>query len=49
MIIAIIIIIIIIIIHKVCLLIDVTITPDKNVIQKEAEKKLKYRSLTIEI
>jgi hypothetical protein len=26
-----------------CLLIDVTIPSDKNVIQKEAEKKLKYK------
>jgi hypothetical protein len=30
-------------------LIDVAIPPDKNVIQKEAEKKLKYEYLSIEI
>jgi hypothetical protein len=34
---------------KTCLLIDVAITSDKNVIQKEAEKKLKYKNLSIEI
>jgi hypothetical protein len=34
---------------KSCLLIDVAIPPDKNVIQKEAEKKLKYKDLSIEI
>jgi hypothetical protein len=34
---------------KTCLLIDVAIPSDKNVIQKEAEKKLKYKSLSIEI
>jgi hypothetical protein len=34
---------------KSCLLIDVTIPLDKNVIQKEAEKKLKYKNLSIEI
>jgi hypothetical protein len=28
---------------KTCLLIDVAIPSDKNVIQKEAEKKLKYK------
>jgi hypothetical protein len=28
---------------------DVTIPSDKNVIQKEAENKLKYKNLTIEI
>jgi hypothetical protein len=27
---------------KICLLIDVAIPSDKNVIQKESEKKLKY-------
>jgi hypothetical protein len=46
-------IIIIIIINKddkTCLLIDVAIPSDKNVIiQKEAEKKLKYKNLSIEI
>jgi hypothetical protein len=30
-------------------LIDVAIPSDRNVIQKEAEKKLKYRNLSIEI
>jgi hypothetical protein len=34
---------------KTCLLIDVAIPSDKNVIQKEAENKLKYKSLSIEI
>jgi hypothetical protein len=34
--------------HKTCLLIDVAIPSDKNVIQKEAEKKLKYKNLSIE-
>jgi hypothetical protein len=34
---------------KTCLLIDVVIPSDKNVIQKEAEKKLKYKTLSIEI
>jgi hypothetical protein len=32
-----------------CLLIDVAISGDRNVIQKEAEKILKYKYLTIEI
>jgi hypothetical protein len=32
-----------------CLLIDVAIPSDKNVIRKEAENKLKYKSLSIEI
>jgi hypothetical protein len=48
----IIIIIIIIIINKkekTCTLIDVTIPTDRNVVQKEAEKKLKYKRLCIEI
>jgi hypothetical protein len=31
------------------LLIDVAIPSDKNVIQKESEKKLKYKNLSIEI
>jgi hypothetical protein len=31
------------------ILIDVVIPSDKNVIQKEAEKKLKYKNLSIEI
>jgi hypothetical protein len=30
-------------------LIDVAIPSDKNVIQKEVEKKLKYKNLSIEI
>jgi hypothetical protein len=34
---------------KTCLLIDVTIPSDKNVIQKEDEKILKYKNLSIEI
>jgi hypothetical protein len=34
---------------KTCLLIDVAIPSDKNVIQKEAENKLKYNNLSIEI
>ena len=34
---------------KTCTLIDVTIPADGNVVQKEAEKKLKYKSLGIEI
>ena len=32
-----------------CTLIDVAIPADRNVVQKEAEKKLKYKSLCIEI
>jgi len=32
-----------------CLLIDVAISRDRNVIRKEAEKILKYKDLTIEI
>jgi len=34
---------------KTCTLIDVTIPADRNVVQKEAEKKLKYKILCIEI
>jgi hypothetical protein len=34
---------------KTCLMIGVAIPSDKNVIQKEAEKKLKYKHLSIEI
>jgi hypothetical protein len=34
---------------KICLLIDVAIPSDRNVIQKESEKKLKYKYLSIEI
>jgi len=32
-----------------CMLIDVAISRDRNVIKKEAEKILKYKDLTIEI
>jgi hypothetical protein len=32
-----------------CVLIDGAIQSDRNVIQKEAEKKLKYKNLRIEI
>ena len=35
--------------EKSCTLIDVAIAAHKNVVQKEAEKKLKYKSLCIEI
>jgi len=35
--------------EKTCTLIDVTISADRNVVLKEAEKKLKYKSLCIEI
>jgi hypothetical protein len=35
--------------EKICLLIDVAILSDRNVIQKESEKKLKYKNLSIEI
>ena len=41
------IIIIIIIIIITCTLIDVAIPADRNVVQKEAEKKLKYKGLYI--
>jgi hypothetical protein len=34
---------------KICLLIDVAIPSDRNVIQKESKKKLKYKNLSIEI
>jgi len=34
---------------RTCMLIDVAITGDRNVIKKEAEKILKYEDLTIEI
>ena len=36
-------------IEKTCTLIDVAIPADRNVVQKEAEKKLIYKSLCIEI
>jgi hypothetical protein len=35
--------------EKTCKLIDMAIPADGNVVQKEAEKKLKYKSLCIEI
>ena len=35
--------------EKTCTLIDVAIPADRNVVQKEAEKNLKYKSLCIEI
>jgi len=35
--------------EKTCMLIDAAIPADRNVVQKEAEKKLKYKSLCIEI
>ena len=35
--------------EKTCTLIGVAIPADRNVVQKEAEKKLKYKSLCIEI
>jgi len=35
--------------EKTCTLIDVAIPADRNVVQKEAEKKLKYKSLCIEV
>jgi hypothetical protein len=34
---------------KICLLINVAISSDRNVVQKESEKKLKYKNLSIEI
>jgi hypothetical protein len=34
---------------KTCLVIDVAIPSDKNVIQKEADKKLKYKNLSREM
>jgi hypothetical protein len=34
---------------RTCMLIDVAISGDRNVIKKEAEKILKYKNLTIEI
>ena len=35
--------------EKTCTPIDVAIPADRNVVQKEAERKLKYKSLCIEI
>jgi hypothetical protein len=34
---------------RICLLIDVALRSDGNAIQKEAEKKLKYKMLSIEM
>jgi hypothetical protein len=34
---------------RICLLIDVAIPSDRNVIRKEAEKKSKYENLSVEI
>ena len=34
---------------RTCMIIDVAIPGDRNVIKKEAEKILKYKDLTIEI
>jgi hypothetical protein len=33
---------------KICLLLDVAIPSDRNIIKKESEKKLKYKNLSIE-
>jgi hypothetical protein len=35
--------------EKICTLIDVALPADRNVVQKKSEKKLKYKSLCIEI
>jgi hypothetical protein len=35
--------------YKICLVIDVAISSDRNIIQKESENKLKYKNLSIEI
>ena len=35
--------------EKTCTLIDVAIPADRNIVQKESEKKLKYKSLCIEV
>jgi hypothetical protein len=35
--------------EKTCTLTDVVIPADRNVVQKEAEKQLKYKSLDVEI
>jgi len=35
--------------NRTCMLIDVAISGDRNVIKKEAKKILKYKDLTIEI
>jgi hypothetical protein len=35
--------------EKTCTLVDVVVLADRNVVQKEVEKKLKYKSLGLEI
>jgi len=35
--------------EKKCILIDVAVPSDRNVVQKEAENKLKYKILYVEI
>jgi len=35
--------------EKRCTLVDVAIPADRNVVQKEAEKKLKYKSFCVEV
>jgi putative aminopeptidase FrvX len=35
--------------EKICTLVDVAIPADRNVVQKEAEKKLKHKSLCLKI
>ena len=35
--------------EEMCILIAVAIPADRNVVQKEAEKKLKYKSLCVEV
>jgi hypothetical protein len=35
--------------EKTCILIDVAIPVDRNVVQKDAEKQLKYKSVCIKI
>ena len=35
--------------EKTCILIDTAIFADRNVVQKEEEEKLKYKSLCVEI
>ena len=35
--------------EKICILGDVAVPADRNVVQEEAEKKVKYKSLYIEM
>jgi hypothetical protein len=35
--------------EKICTMVNVAISADRNVVQKEAEKKLKHKSLCIDI